>query len=96
MIKAKCKLSHAALAGILDVGDEVEITSILSDKEVVLSQKKVKTTTGYIWENDMVSPPGSYMDWQFKSKNGHMYTGSEIDKSFGPKITLFDIFDKLD
>ncbi len=97
MIKSKCKLSHPALKGILDVEDVVEISSILSDKEVVLCYKRVKTPEGKIIEEpDIICPPGSYTDWKFKSKNGSIYTGTEIEKVFGPRTSLFDIFNKID
>lgn len=100
-MKAVCKKSFPALAGILDVGDSVEIEVIRSTKEDVLYTGTYFITDdkGYIKkitnhpEVRIVRPAGSYIGYHFKSKNGQVYSDHCIYCMIGNK-TLSDLFDK--
>lgn len=94
-MKAICIHQFKQLDGILDKGDVVDIEVIKSTEDVVVVHKTMipKVQRIFIAE-DTIAPAGSYMDWKFKSKNGHYYTGTGITNRIGNK-TLFDIFEKL-
>jgi len=101
-MKAECIAQYKQLEGILDKGDIVEIETIKSTKDTVLSWKYVEDPAGdfkrggktYRKAPDLLSEAGSYLDWKFKSMNGHYYTGTGITNRIGNK-TLFDLFKKL-
>ena len=101
--KVEVILDHKILHGILDVGDVVEIGTIRTKEEVVISwnyekdgplnkyghQPYKKTTP------KEVRPAGDYKDYSFKSKNGHYYTGTIVGGWLGPTVAMGDIFKKL-
>jgi methionine-rich copper-binding protein CopC len=95
-MKAECITQYKQLEGILDKGDIVEIEVIKStNDQIIVHKTDVKPGGRLIIPEDTISPAGSYIDWKFKSKNGHYYTGTGITNRIGNK-TLFDIFKKLD
>lgn len=105
-MKAECIVQYKQLEGILDKGDIVEIETILSDKDMVISWKFVRDPEGswirnrngfkevldrnakgvrHIRVTDLVQPKGTFIDYKFKSKNGHYYTGTGITNRIGMK-----------
>jgi methionine-rich copper-binding protein CopC len=96
-MKAECIVQYKQLEGILDKGDIVEIEVIKSTEDKVIVNKiNAEQENPFILSimEETISPAGSYVDWKFKSKNGHYYTGTGITNRIGKK-TLFDLFKKL-
>jgi len=96
-MKAECIAQYKQLEGILDKGDIVEIEVIKSTKDEIVVHKtddKPRDPRLMRITEDTISPAGSYVDYKFKSKNGHYYTGTGITNRIGNK-TLFDLFKKL-
>lgn len=101
-MKAECITQYKQLEGILDKGDIVEIETIKLANDTVLSWRYVEDPDGdvkyrgktYHKAPDLLAEAGSYLEWKFKSKNGHYYTGTGITNRIGSK-TLFDLFKKL-
>jgi hypothetical protein len=101
-MKAKCNVQYKGLKGIFDIGDVVEIESILSTHREVLNQKKVEYTRldtngkeykGYKWVDDVIREIGSYVDFRIKSKNGQYYNANCLICIIGYK-SLSEIFTK--
>jgi hypothetical protein len=94
-MKAECITQYKQLEGILDKGDIVEIETIKSTQDQIIVNKTVAPQPNrFQITEDTVQPAGSYIDYKFKSKNGHYYTGTGITNRIGNK-TLFDLFKKL-
>jgi hypothetical protein len=96
--KVVCIGEYKQLKGVLDLGDEVIIESILTDEERIISWKYniVKDSSGNPIKNiyghlqylktdipDQIEPKGNYVDYRFKSKNGGYYTGRIITGAIG-------------
>ena len=83
-IKAVCIKQYSQFAGILDIGDEVEITSILSTEDV-MEQVKVKNPNGNgtLIVSKVKVPKGNYEGFTFVSKNGKTYSNQAIHNAIG-------------
>ena len=83
-IKAVCIKQHSQLAGVLDMGDEVEITSILSTEDV-MEEVKVKNPNGNgtLIVSRVKTPKGNYEGFTFVSKNGKTYSDHTIHLCIG-------------
>jgi hypothetical protein len=98
-MKATCKTSFLALKGIIDIGDVVEIESILSTEDKVLNTKIIVTRDeneriiSSVVVSDVVSPKGSFEGYRIKSKNGNTYSDKEILGMIEYK-PLSEIFEK--
>ena len=101
-MKAECIAQYKQLEGILDKGDIVEIETVRTTKDKVLSWKFIENPSGTEIHRgkkgnilpDVIEPAGTYKDYHFKSKNGEWYSGSCISGFIGPK-PMDEIFKKL-
>ena len=100
-MKAICNQQYAGLKGVFDVGDEVEIESILTDTETKVMRREFyedKDSKGYTFKAsrmvvDTVMPKGSYTGFRIKSKNGSYYRDFDFICCIG-YVPLSKIFKK--
>lgn len=98
-IKVIAKLSAPSL---FDVGDKLEVISLLRDKDTILvhpQKREEKGERGQVYYKEIkgtevVAKKGSYMDCKIKLSNGKVYDSSVLEMHFGYKH-LSEIFDKL-
>jgi len=102
-MKAICIKQFKVLEGVLDEGDVVDIISIVSKKDMVISYKSIfaPSLNPFVRGKqiisttpDVISPKGSFIDYKFKSKNGKIYSGACIRNAIGYS-TLNKLFVKL-
>ncbi len=98
-IKVKAKLSAPSL---FDVGDKLEVISLLRDKDTILVHPQKREEKGEdgqvhykeIKGSEVVAKKGSFMDYKIKLSNGKVYDSNVMFKHFGYK-SLSEIFDKV-
>ena len=101
-MKAICITQYKNLADVFDLGDEVEIESILSTEEEIIKFNRMPTDhLGRMIEQKnapyfapIVIPKGNFIDVRIKSKNGGFYTGVSIRNTIG-YVPLDKIFKKI-
>ncbi len=101
-MKAECITQYKQLEGILDKGDIVEIETVRTTEDKIVSFKWIEDEKGeHTYKGkklsrvpDTILPAGSYKDYHFKSKNGEWYSGKCMNSFIGPK-PMSEIFKKL-
>jgi len=97
-IKARVNTQYKQLEGMFDLGDEVEIVSVLSTEPRVVfpAQTFFKASVGRHVEliPALIAPIGSFEGFLIKSKNGNTYSDRTLHHALG-YIRMEKIFDKL-
>lgn len=103
-MKARCKLQHPVLAGLLDKGDVIDIDIIRHPTDTILAYEGEWKWFGkgdqkhrqYVvdFNKPIIAEAGSFKSWRFKSKNGEWYDESCMRSLIG-YIALPEIFDSL-
>lgn len=100
-IKAICIKQYKQLEGVLDLGDIVDIVSILSTEPKVIVKDwymfinpKNSSEGRYLAAPKVVAPVGSFEGFSFLSKNGNTYTDYNIHLALG-YYNINNIFAKV-
>ena len=101
-IKARCIKQWKQLEGVLDLGDEIEITSILSTEPKVVHRawyhhhdhngKALKVAV--LAAPELIAPVGTYEGFTFVSKNGNTYSHHMIHLCIG-YFKMEKLFEKI-
>lgn len=100
-MKVRCIKQYKQFEGMLDLGDEIDLEMIYSDKDKVIQDDFYLPINPFNPRGEkflsapaVIAPAGTYEGFRFTSKNGLVYTDYVIRHGIG-NFVMSELFEKI-